>query len=180
MLRLNVPERIETGRLVLQRLRYEDAEEIFYTYASKSEATTYMSWPTHQSIRDTHTFLRYAIHGWQAGVDYSFGIRLKVSHRLIGSIGLVNNDGKVQFGYILSPVQWGQGYATEACGALLDRVKTLPGIKRIGTFADAENTASIRVLEKCGLTLEARKRGWFRFINQGNEPKDCILFTLEP
>lgn len=179
MLRLNVPERIETGRLVLQRLRYEDAEEIFYTYASKPEATTYMSWPTHQSIRDTHTFLRNTIRGWQLGVDYSFGIRLKITHRLIGSIGLVNDDGKVQFGYILSPVQWGQGYATEACGALLDRVKTLPGIKQIGTFVDSENIASIRVLQKCGLRVEARLSRWFRFINQGNEPKDCILFMLE-
>lgn len=179
MLRLAIPEKIETDRLVLQRLRYEDAEEIFYAYASKAEATTYVSWPTHQSIKDTRDFLRYAVQGWQSGTDYSFSVRLKSSHRLIGGIGALNDHGKVQFGYILSPTQWGKGYATEATRAMLELLSQAPGVFRIGTFVDAENLASIRVLQKCGLKEEARLPKWFRFVNQNYEPKDCILFKLE-
>src|SRR6218665_1463009 len=110
---LDLPERIETDRLTLQRLRYEDAEELFYTYASKPEATRYMSWPTHQSLDDTREFLGYAAQGWKAGTDYSYGIRLKHVNRLIGSCGILNDEGKIQFGYVLSPTQWGRGYATE-------------------------------------------------------------------
>ncbi|MBX2970809.1 MAG: GNAT family N-acetyltransferase [Cyclobacteriaceae bacterium] len=178
MQRLLVPEKIETERLVLQRLRYEDAEEIFYAYASKDEATRFVSWPIHQSIRDTRDFLRYARSAWTAGLDFSFSIRLKDSFRLIGGFGIVNDFGKIQFGYILSPTQWGKGFATEATQAVLRILKTQPDIYRIGTFVDAENTASIRVLHKCGLKEEARLPNWFRFVNQGNEPKDCILFTL--
>lgn len=175
---LNMPERIDTGRLVLQRLRYEDAEEIFYSYASKPEATRFVSWPTHQSIRDTHDFLHYAVLAWRTGEDYSYSIRMKDTFRLIGGIGALNERGKIQFGYIISPTQWGKGYATEACKVLLDQLRAQSGIYRIGTFVDTENVASIRVLQKCGLKEEARLPRWFRFINQGDEPKDCILFSV--
>ncbi len=175
-MKLSLPATLETERLLLQRLRYEDADEIFYTYASKPEATRFMSWPTHRSIRDTRAFLRTAIPAWNAGLDYSYTIRWKDNHRLAGSIGAINDDGKIQFGYVLGPGHWGKGVATEAVGSVLRVLKQQQSVYRIGTFVDAENTASIRVLEKCGLTAEARLSRWFRFINQANEPKDCLLY----
>ena len=115
MEKLDLPEKIVTDRLILQRLRYEDAEEIFYTYASKPEVTKYVSWPTHESIQDTRNFLNYSIDSWNAGRDYSYSIRLKDNHQLIGSFGFINEQGKVQFGYALGPLHWNQGYATEVC-----------------------------------------------------------------
>lgn len=174
-----MPAEIETERLLLQRLRYEDAEEIFYAYASKPEATKYLSWPTHESIDETRDFLQYAVDSWNFGNDYSYTIRLK-NGALIGSIGVVNDNGKVQVGYVVSPMHWGKGYTTEACLRLLSTLKTIRQLYRIGTFVDAENIASIRVLEKCGMVQEARLPKWFRFINQDNEPKDCLLFRYLP
>ncbi len=178
MVRLNFPEKIETTRLLLLRLRYEDAEEIFYTYASKPEVTRFLSWSTHQVMEDTLAFVKYAIESWNLGLDYSFSIRLKDTGKFIGSFGVIHDDGKVQFGYALSPTHWGKGYTTEACRAILEILKTFPSLYRIGTFVDVENTASIKVLRKCGLIEEARLEKWFRFVNQGNQPKDCILFRL--
>lgn len=178
MLRLNFPEKIETSRLLLQRLRYEDAEEIFYTYASKPEATRYLTWRTHRSVDDTRAFLRNAIASWNAGTDYSFSIRLKDTHKFIGAFGVIHEEGKIQFGYVLSPSYWGNGYATEACKSIMDVLLTFPSIFRIGTFVDIANTASINVLLKCGLVAEARLEKWQRFVNQENEPKDCALFRL--
>jgi ribosomal-protein-alanine N-acetyltransferase len=174
---LNLPEKIETERLVLQRLRYEDAEEIFYTYASKEEVTKYLSWPTHQSVGDTREYLRYAIECWNNGLDYSYSIRVKESNQLIGGFGYIHEKGKIQFGYALSPVHWNNGYATEACQKMMDVVRMQP-VYRVGSFVDTENVASIRVLEKCGLIREATLIKWFRFVNQNNEPKDCSLYRL--
>jgi [ribosomal protein S5]-alanine N-acetyltransferase len=179
MIRLLLPEKIETQRLTIQRLKYEDAEEIFYTYASKPECTKYMAWPTHQSIEDTRGFLLYADHTWRRGTDHSYSIRLKDSNRLIGSFGIMNDDGKIQFGYIFSPTQWGRGYATEVCKEMMDRLRCQPNLFRIGTFVDADNIASIKVLLKSGLQEEARLKSWCRFVNQDNMPKDCVLFRLE-
>ena len=179
MIVLPMPAEIETERLTLRRLRYEDAEELFYAYASKPEATKYLSWLTHGSVDETRDYLRYAIDNWNFGIDYSYTMRLK-NGVLIGSVGAINDNGKVQLGYVLSPVHWGHGFATEACLQVLAILKDIRQLYRIGTFVDADNIASIRVLEKCGLVQEARLPKWFRFINQGNEPKDCLLFRYLP
>lgn len=177
MIRLPLPPKIETDRLLLQRLKYEDAEEIFYSYASKPENTRYLSWATHQSVDDTRTFLKYAIPGWNNGKDYTYSIRLK-NLLMIGSIGILHDDGKIQLGYVISRANWGRGYATEACVRILTILKSCQDLYRIGTFVDAENEASIHVLKKCGMVEEARLEKWFRFVNQQNQPKDCILFRL--
>jgi ribosomal-protein-alanine N-acetyltransferase len=124
--RLTLPEKIETERLILQRLRYEDAEEIFYTYASKSEVTKYLSWPTHERVDDTRAFLRHAIESWEKGLDFSYAIRLKQSHQLIGSFGLIYEAGKIQFGYAISPTHWNKGLATEACSKMMNMLKNYP------------------------------------------------------
>ncbi len=176
-MKLEFPEKILTDRFRLERLRYEDAEEIFYCYASKSIATKYVSWPTHKSIVDTRNFLNYAVAAWDKGIDYSFSIRLNKDGRLVGSIGIINEAGKIQIGYIVSPTFWGQGIATEACVAIVSLLKKMKEVFRIGSFVDAEHLSSARVLKKAGFIEEARLEKWFRFINQGNTPKDCILFS---
>ncbi len=178
MVKLNLPTHFVTKRLSIQKLRYEEAEEIFYSYASKAEATRFMSWPTHQSIEDTRSFLRYAIQGWETGNDYSYSIRLGHNSRLIGSFGVINDNGKIQFGYILSPTQWGNGYATEVCQCMMTLLRSQAGVKSVQTFTDINNVASGNVLLKSGLVEDGRLSNWFRFVNQGNQAKDCILFTL--
>jgi ribosomal-protein-alanine N-acetyltransferase len=178
MLRLDLPEFIETNRLLLQRLRYEDAEEIFFVYASKPEATKFLSWPTHIEIEDTRTFLLYAIDAWTMGKDYSFSIRLKETGQLVGSFGVINDGGKLQFGYVITPTKWNQGFATETVTKMMNVLRNQPGIYRISTFVDVENIASQKVLLNSGLIEEARLAKWFRFINQNNQPKDCILYKL--
>jgi len=176
--KLNLPTQITTNRLLLQRLKREDAEEIFTVYASHPEATKFMAWPTHQSIADTHSFLDYAEKAWDEGQSCTYAIRTGSGHPLVGSIGAQNVDGKIMFGYTIGANYWNKGYATEACKALVDRLRLQRGVYRIHTFVDAENVASARVLEKAGLVEEARLKKWFRFVNQGNEPKDCILYNL--
>ena len=175
-MKLVLPEKVSSERLILQRLRYEDADEIFYTYASKTDATRFVSWPTHKTVADTRAFLHYAHDSWINGTDYSYAIRLQHNNRLIGSFGVMNDFGKIQFGYIFSPVQWGNGYATEACITMMKTLEVLESIYRIGTFVDVDNVASIRVLQKSGLIEEACLEKWYRFVNQNNAPKDCRLF----
>lgn len=172
-----IPERVETPRLILTRLQGTDAEEIFYTYASKPESTRYVSWPTHTSLKDTRAFLHYAHSAWAQGLDYSFAVRLKGFNRLIGGCGFLNDAGKIQVGYVLGPLHWGKGYATEATRAIVQLLLTLP-VHRVGSFVDVDNKASIRVLEKCGFQVEAVVKDWWRFPNQDNRLKDCVLFTL--
>ena len=163
--------------MILQRLKYEDAEEIFYTYASKPEATRFVSWRTHRRMEDTMHFLATSRYLWTKHKDFSYSVRLRDSHRLIGGVGCVNHDGEIELGYIFSPTQWNNGFATEGCRAILRELRGLSGVRSISTFVDAENVASIRVLQKCGLKEETRVPSFFAFPNQSEKRKDCILFS---
>ena len=59
------PERIETARLVLARpVQSATWREIFQRYASDADVVTYLSFPRHRSIADTHTFLAISDREW--------------------------------------------------------------------------------------------------------------------
>lgn len=175
---LALPPQITTNRLLLKRLKYSDDAQIFNNYASDPEATKFMVWPTHASIDDTRDFLDYAVKAWEAGMEYAYAIREGEGKPVIGTWGVRNASGKLDFGYILARPYWGKGYTTEICKMMLDLLKTKPNVYRIGAFTDAENIGSARVLEKSGLVPEARLAKWHRFPNQGNQAKDCILYNL--
>jgi ribosomal-protein-alanine N-acetyltransferase len=49
-------ESLETERLIIRRLTKEDAPAIFH-YASDTEITKFVSFPTHQTLEDTWKFL---------------------------------------------------------------------------------------------------------------------------
>ncbi|CUS06195.1 GCN5-related N-acetyltransferase [Candidatus Promineifilum breve] len=61
-------------------------------------------------------------------------------------------------GYELAPDAWGHGYATEAARAIVRFGFETLGLHRISADTVADNTASARVLQKLGLTLEGRLR----------------------
>jgi RimJ/RimL family protein N-acetyltransferase len=90
--------------------------------------------------------------------QYQFGIGRLACHLLendefIGWCGLKKVGNEVDLGYRFIQKYWGNGYATEAAQAVLNY-----GIKNkipnmIGC-ADVENIASVKVLQKIGLTFK--------------------------
>jgi ribosomal-protein-alanine N-acetyltransferase len=63
-------------------------------------------------------------------------------------------DNEYDLGYRLLAEHWGQGYATEAAAAVLAYGRArLPGA-RLVAWADVDNAASLRVLEKIGMIRE--------------------------
>lgn len=74
---------------------------------------------------------------------------------VIGSAGLGENDGKPELGYWIARPHWGQGYATEAAGAVLRIARTL-GHTRLTAGHFVDNPASGRVLRKLGFVPTGR------------------------
>lgn len=62
-------------------------------------------------------------------------------------------DGVAEIGYGISKEYQNNGYATEAVRAILEWAFALPEVTAIEAETDSDNTASKRVLEKCGFTL---------------------------
>lgn len=72
---------------------------------------------------------------------------------LIGNGGILSAEGQPDsavLGYSVLKEFWNRGYATEAVGALIPAIFSLPGITRIIATTYPDLTASIRVLEKNG------------------------------
>ena len=62
------------------------------------------------------------------------------------------DDGTWEIGYHIAKDFTGKGYATEAVKAFLPVMAKKLNIKEVYGICLAENTASVRVLEKCGFT----------------------------
>lgn len=64
-----------------------------------------------------------------------------------------NDTTNVDLGYRLLRSAWNKGYATEGSRALIRMGFTDLGVERVFAHTMTVNTASRRVMEKCGLTL---------------------------
>lgn len=84
-------------------------------------------------------------------------------------------DRNGELGYTFHRAHWGQGYATEAVGHLLDLGFGTLGLERITATCHPENTGSIRVLQKSGFRKEGLLRS-HRLVNSTR--RDSLLFSL--
>ena len=69
-----------------------------------------------------------------------------------GYVQLAPIDDGWEIGYHVVKSMTGRGYATEAVRAFLPVMMDKLGLTRVAGICDAENKASVRVLEKCGFT----------------------------
>jgi len=148
---------LETPRLVLRPLSVDDAV-VVQTWASNPKNVRFMDWGPN-TMEETLVFLASA----KPGRD--FGVVLKASGVLIGSCGVYPDEAgdTGSLGWILHIDHWGQGYGTEAAGALLKSGFETLRLRRVVAICDADNHASYRVMEhqwmrREGLHKQARWR----------------------
>ena len=142
-----------TERLRHRALTVDDAEA-FFTLNSHPDVMRY----THEPLLKSLDEARSAIAGYPDFQTVGFGrwaCVLKESGDVIGFCGLkyLTDLEVVDVGYRFLPEYWGLWLATEACRACLEFGFEVLQLERIVGFVLPENTASIRVLEKVGMTL---------------------------
>ena len=85
---------------------------------------------------------------------------------LVGDLAVfVDTDTRLAIiGYTMRPAHQGRGYATEAAGALVDRLFDRLHVHRVAATLDPANVASARVLERLGFRYEGcgRKAAYVR------------------
>ena len=144
---------IETERLILRPLTVDDAEYVFKWTGDECVAE-YMIYPCHKDIEVTKEWLK-SLENLEN--EYTWGFVRKSDSMLIGSGGIrFRADENVwSFGYNLRFDCWGNGYATEASKRMIEYVIAEHNAHEFVAEHAVENSASGRVIEKCGLVFDS-------------------------
>ena len=81
--------RLETDRLIIRCFNLDDAESVFYNWASDDEVTKYLTWPSYKSVEVSREYMNFCVNRYENLTFYQWGIELKDTHELIGSISVV-------------------------------------------------------------------------------------------
>ncbi len=152
---------LETDRLILRKLMAKDAEDM-YEYACLSEVTEYLTWFPHPDSSYTRDYLEYLGTRYRVGDFFDWAITLKENGKMIGTCGFTSFDfsnDSAEMGYVLNPRFRGQGIAPEALRAVMNFGFENLGLHRAEAKFIEGNTASLRVMEKVGMSFEGIRRG---------------------
>ena len=118
---------------------------IFYEHQLDPDATRMAAFPARdRAAFDAHWATN--VLGNPAAVNQT----VLVNGQVAGNIGSWPQDGVRLVGYWLGKEHWGKGVATRALAAFLHLVTERP----LHAHVAKHNIGSIRVLEKCGFSLE--------------------------
>lgn len=151
---------LDTPRLRLRAPSDGDIPALFAIFGDP-EAMRYWSTPAMTDLAQAAARLRDGERHAEAGTLFEWGIARREDDALIGTCTLFRIDRdhrRAELGYILRRDHWGRGLAKEALTAVIDRAFGTLALHRLEADTDPRNTASRRLLERLGFTLEGRLR----------------------
>ena len=143
---------IETERLILRKMTVSDVTDLKEWMPDES---IYAYWGKGPGKTDKNPELLFAKEE-KPSKSFHLGIAEKDSDKVIGDIWayLIENDRMAQVAVRLSKSVHGKGYGTESLSAMTRFCFENTELQRLWTKVDVRNTASCRILEKCGYTRE--------------------------
>ncbi|MGA3052673.1 MAG: GNAT family N-acetyltransferase [Candidatus Korobacteraceae bacterium] len=146
---------LETERLILRRLRPEDADAIF---AVLGDPIAMQYYPRTFDRKDAEEWIERNLRRYTEYGHGLYAVVLKTSGDVVGDCGLVTQqiDGRpeLEVGYHLRRDQWGHGYATEAARGCMDYAFRELAAAKVISLIRQENLPSRRVAERNGMRVE--------------------------
>lgn len=163
---------IKTSRLTLGTIEEKDRARVVAILRNDTVKQTFMLPDFESDEAAGKLFERLSALSHDEG-RYVFGVFL--GGEIIGFMNDTEINGdELEMGYALHPDYYNKGYATEAFGGIIEYLFD-KGFRRILAGAFEENPASMRVMEKCGMsrmdkTDEIEYRG---------KTHKCIYYMIE-
>ncbi len=152
---------LETEHLILRAWRADDAE-VWYNMLQEPDLLKYFpdTQPPPRHMADR--YIEHHLDHWRTFGYGHWVVTTRGDGRVVGWTGLeyVSELEQTELAYLLSRSVWGRGYATEAGRAALRFAFDVPGVDAVIGLVHPDNAASIRVLEKCGMSLVDRVTLW--------------------
>jgi len=158
---------IETERLRLRPVSESDIPELVPLIGAREVAATTLRIPHPYEERHAREFLASVA---KEG-ELRLAITLRSDGRLCGGIGLHPDPEhkRAELGYWIGVSYWGNGYATEAAGAVVRYGFEHLKLNRIFAHHFLHNPASGKVLRKIGMRYEGRMHQhvfkWGQFVD---------------
>jgi RimJ/RimL family protein N-acetyltransferase len=143
---------LETERLLVREFVEDDAGA-FFAFNGDPDVMRYTGEPPSESVEQVRRMIRdypdYREHGYGR-----WAVVYKPDDRIVGFNGLKYLDDleEVDLGYRFRTDYWGRGIATESSLAIVRYGFETLGLDQIIALVMPQNTASIHVLEKLGMT----------------------------
>ena len=151
--------KIETKRLILRFMQVSDTHDIFVNINHDKDVLKYFLDKYRED--ESEMTLDKTINFCLENKRYLFAIELKDTHEVIGMILQCSvpdaRSHSSEIGYAIGQKHWNKGYTTEAFKAMIDFCFDI-GVHKVVASHIVENIASKRVIEKCGLTYEGRRK----------------------
>ena len=169
---------LHTTRLVLRQMELDDLDG-FVERRNGEEVARFLDWEQ-PFTREAGLRLVEGAMGMDGPTAGEWWVgTLQREGRPVGDMAIhLSADSKVaEVGYMLARSEWGKGYATEAVERVVDYLFDDLRVGRVEAKVHPENTASARVLERCGFIYEGTTRAshW-----QGESSSDDAVFAMLP
>lgn len=143
---------LSTARLTLRRARWTDLAAM-HAVLSDERAMTYWSDPPHGDLAATKAWLDRMI---ASPRELSDDFVIALDGVAIGKMGAYRLP---EFGFILAPAYWGQGYASEALEAFLRHAFGRADVDHLIADVDPRNEPSLALLVRHGFVESHRAKG---------------------
>ena len=152
-----LPETFEGGRFRLRPFRAEDLDDI-YEYANDDEFLRYLPIARPYTRDTARGFLAMVADcDQQQRVFWAVDVGGQASGGI--NVRFVVGKNVAEIGYAIARRVWGQGLATSAARLVVAAAfQSYPELRRVRASADARNIASLRVMQKLGMTREGLLR----------------------
>ena len=142
---------IKTSRLTIKTFSLDMAQSV-YENSQDEDTRRFVPDEVYASAEEVRTAIEFLMSRYDSDDGpFVYPIITNDGGQNIGYVQLCQiDDGSWEIGYHIAKQFTGQGYATEAVKAFLPVIAEKLNIKQVYGICLAENTASVRVLEKCG------------------------------
>lgn len=149
------PVTLKTQRLLLRPIGPDDLLTT-HAYAGNPQNAWYMFFLPYASMAETRDALVASANEWASDAPTLFDFAVELDGRHIGGVSITLDASRTEgeLAWIFHMDYWHKGYALEAAAALRDWGFQTLHLRRIFAMCDARNTASSRLMERLGMTLE--------------------------
>jgi RimJ/RimL family protein N-acetyltransferase len=164
------------GDITLRPLKEKDIDPIFQACQDPTiTAFTRVPYPYERSMAEE--FVRESDTAYRNHHSISFAI--EVEGKFVGTIGLHSlsiGDHTSEVGYWMDPDFRAKGICTQALKALSDFAIQVMGFRRLEAYANFDNVASQRVMERAGYQRDALLKN--AATNRLGEQFDMALYSM--